>query len=79
MGRSFCSISSVTRAVILIYVIWDSPERDGLTLIFPFSYWQRKRGNSETKGERRRPGAPGYLNIIYVYYISFFFLCNYKT
>lgn len=52
VGGSFCSISCVTREMILICVIWNSPEREGLTatLIFPFSYWLGKRGNSEPKG-----------------------------
>lgn len=58
MGRSFCSISS---EMVLIYVIWDSPERDGLkaTLIFPFSYWLGKRGNNEPKGREGDLGRQG--------------------
>lgn len=61
MGRSFCSISSVTCEMVLIYVIWDSPERNGLTatLIFPFSYWLGTRGNNEPKGREGDLGRQG--------------------
>lgn len=52
--------------MMLIYVVWDSTDRDGLmaTVIFPFSYWLGSRGNWTT-GERMRLGVPGYFDVIF--------------
>lgn len=65
MGRRFSNRSHVTCVMMLIYVVWDSTDRDGLmaTEIFLFSYWLESRGNWTT-GERMRLGVPGYFDAI---------------